>query len=432
MLRCGTRPPEPAGTPEPEGTPEPQDRPTGAPTLLELYDSLNRRKTLFEPLEDLVVRIYVCGVTPYKVGHLGHARVFVFFDTVRRYLEFNSYEVRHIQNITDVDDDMMRVSRELGVSIAEVTDENQAISLEEMDALNVLRPEAFPKASEYIAEMIEMVQGLIADGHAYEVDGYVFFDTTTAPNFGVLAGLDREGLRNFESDSMPEEPEELKRDSLDFLLWQPSTYEGASFDSPWGLGRPGWHIECSAMAQSALGPRIDIHGGGSDLQYPHHDSEIVQSESASGEAPFVSHWLHIGTETLEGVKMSKSLGNLITVHELLDAGHTPDAIRLYVLGTPYRDPQDYSEAALAQWEQRADALRRAVESEGGPPDELRVQPLRNMFMAAMDDDFDTPGAIEVLTKIAAGIEAGRLSAEIAIPTLRELAGVLGLRLGREG
>jgi cysteinyl-tRNA synthetase len=377
------------------------------------------------------VRIYVCGVTPYKVGHLGHARVFVFFDTVRRYLEFNSYEVRHIQNITDVDDDMMRVSAELGVSIAQVTDENQAIYLEEMDALNVLRPEAFPKASEWIREMIEMVQGLIADGHAYEVDGYVFFDTTTAPNFGALAGLDREGLRNFESDSMPEEPEELKRDSLDFLLWQPCEYEGASFDSPWGLGRPGWHIECSAMAQATLGPRIDIHGGGGDLQYPHHDSEIVQSESASGEAPFVGHWLHIGTETLEGVKMSKSLGNLITVDELLAAGHTPDAIRLYVLATPYRDPQDYSEETLAKWEQRADDLRRAAASEGGPPDELRVQPLRNEFMAAMDDDFDTPRAIEALTKIAAGIERGRLAADTAIPTLRELADVLGLRLGAE-
>ena len=198
-------------------------------------------------------------MTPYRVGHLGHARVFVFFDTVRRYLEFNSYEVRHIQNITDVDDDMMRVSTELGVSIAQVTDENQAIYLEEMDALNVMRPESFPKASEWILEMIEMVKGLIADGHAYEVDDYVFFDTTSAPNFGALAGLDREGLRNFESDSMPEEPEELKRDSLDFLLWQPCDYEGASFDSPWAsVARAGtssarrWLSRRLALASTSM------------------------------------------------------------------------------------------------------------------------------------------------------------------------------------
>ncbi|MDP6606725.1 MAG: cysteine--tRNA ligase [Dehalococcoidia bacterium] len=402
-----------------------------ATPLLEIYDTLNRRKTLFEPLDDGVVRIYVCGITPYEVGHLGHARVFVFFDTVRRHLEFNSLEVRHIQNITDVDDDMMRVSRELGVSIAEVTDRNQEIYLQEMDALNVQRPLAFPKASETIGEQIAMVQGLIDGGHAYEVDGHVFFDTATAPKFGALAGLDREGLRNFESDSMPEEPEELKRDPLDFLLWQPSTFQGATFPSPWGAGRPGWHIECSAMAQSSLGDRIDIHGGGADLSYPHHDSEIVQSESATGAAPFVGHWMHIGTEQLDGVKMSKSLGNLVKVDELLAQGHTPDAIRLYLLGSPYRDEQNFEPDALDGWERRSDTLRRAAESAGGPRDELRVQPLRNEFMAAMDDDFDTPRAIEVLERIATGIESGQLAADTAIPTLRELAGVLGLRLGAE-
>ncbi|MEE8336640.1 MAG: DALR domain-containing protein, partial [Dehalococcoidia bacterium] len=195
--------------------------------------------------------------------------------------------------------------------------------------------------------------------------------------------------------------------------------------------RPGWHIECSAMAQSALGDRIDIHGGGSDLSYPHHDSEIVQSESATGASPFVGHWMHIGTEQLDGVKMSKSLGNLVKIDELLARGQTPDAIRLYLLGVPYREEQNFEQAALDGWEQRSDALRRAAESEGGPHDLLRVQPLRNEFIAAMDDDFDTPRAIAVLEKIAAGIESKRLAAETAIPALRELADVLGLRLGAE-
>ena len=339
--------------------------------------------------------------------------------------------MQHIQNITDVDDDMIRVSQELGVSIAEVTDANQEIYLQEMDALNVLRPTAFPKASESIDEMIATVESLVVGGHAYEMDGHVFFDTSTMPDFGALAGLDREGLRTFESDSMPAEPEHLKRDPLDFLLWQPSTYEGTVFDSPWGPGRPGWHIECTAMANTALGSRIDIHGGGLDLAYPHHDSEIVQSEAASGDAPFVGWWMHLATETLDGVKMSKSLGNLVKVDALLAAGHTPDALRLYLLATHYREDQDFTVDELNQWEQVADTLRRAAEGEGGPTDELRVQPLRNEFMAAMDDDLDTIRAIKVLTTIAEGIEAKRLSGVTAIPTLRELAGVLGLRLGAE-
>ncbi len=376
--------------------------------------------------------MYVCGITPYDVGHLGHALTYVVFDVVRRYLEFQSHEVRHIQNITDVDDDMVRVSRELGVTIAALTDTHHEVFLKEMDSLHVLRPDDYPRVSANIPEIIELVEQLIEGGHAYAIEGHVFFEASTAPDFGALSAKSAGELRDApRTDTMPEEPDELKRDPLDFLLWQPSDYPGAAFDSPWGRGRPGWHVECSAMVRTSLGERIDIHGGGRDLIYPHHESEIVQSQCVTGAAPFVRYWMHVGTVTLDGVKMSKSIGNLITVDELLAAGHTPDAIRLYVLSTPYRDPQDYSEQTLAKWELRADDLRRGVESEGGPPDELRVQPLRNEFMAAMDDDFDTPRAIEALTRIATGIESGRLAAETAIPTLRELADVLGLRLGAE-
>lgn len=351
---------------------------------------------------------------------------------MRRYLDFQAYEVRHIQNITDVDDDMVRVSLDEGLSIAELTDRNQRIHLQEMDTLNVLRPDAFPLASEHIPQIIEFVSTLVAGGHAYEVERHVFFDSTSAPAFGALSGLDREALRDFRSDSMPHEPEHLKRDPLDFLVWQPSEAEGATFDSPWGRGRPGWHVECSAMAGATLGPRIDIHGGGSDLAYPHHDCEIVQSEAASGEQPFAQIWMHVGALQLEHVKMSKSLGNLVKVSDLLSRGHNPDAIRLYLLSAPYREPHNFETSELDVFEQRTATLRTALEAPGGRPDQLRVQGLRNEFQTAMDDDFDTARATAILERVAQGLVQGRLEAATARPTLLELAHVLGLTLGHEG
>ena len=377
------------------------------------------------------VSMYVCGITPYDVGHLGHALVAVAFDTLRRWLEFNAYEVRHIQNITDIDDDMVRKSRELGISIVELTDRNHAIYLHEMDALNVQRPESYPRVSETIAEIIEMVTTLIDGGHAYVVDGHVFFDVTSAPRFGALAGLSLDELLTFRSDSMPAEPAELKRHPLDFLVWQPCADEGATFDSPWGMGRPGWHIECSAMAQTALGPRLDIHGGGKDLRYPHHDSEIVQSESATGEAPYAQVWMHNGTVGLDGQKMSKSLGNLVKVSELIERGHTGNGIRLSMLAVRYREDRDFDETALQAWEESARLLERAARGRGGPADSLRVQSRRVEFQDAMDDDLDTPRAIEVLLGIARDLEAGTLAGETGVATLVELGEVLGLRLRPE-
>ena len=404
------------------------------PNLLEIYNSMTGRKDVFTPLEPGVARMYVCGITPYDVGHLGHALTFVAFDTIRRYLEFQSYEVHHIQNVTDIDDDMVRKAGELGISIPTLTDRNHAIYLQEMDALNVQRPEAFPRVSQSIPQIIDLITELFARGHAYAVDGYVFFDATTAPRFGALNGMTPAQLRTSPpvSDSIPAEPQRLKRDPLDFLLWQPSTEADAHWPSPWGEGRPGWHIECSAMARANLGDRIDIHGGGKDLRYPHHESEIVQSECATGATPYVGTWMHIGTLMLDGVKMSKSLGNLVKVSELLAAGHSPDAVRLGLLGTHYRADHDWREDELARWEERAALLLRAVDAPGGRPDLLRVEPRRLRFMDAMDDDFDTPHAIEVLLSIAEDLVAGRLYAETAVPTLVELADVLGLRLGREG
>jgi cysteinyl-tRNA synthetase len=349
---------------------------------------------------------------------------------VRRYLEFQAYEVQHIQNITDVDDDMVRVSRERGLSIAALTEENHAIHLREMDALHVLRPTAFPRASEYIDSIVAMVEELVARGHAYEVEGHVFFSAASAEHFGELAGCTPAELRAApRTDSMPQEPEHLKRDPLDFLLWRPGTEPGASFESPWGPGRPGWHVECSAMARATLGEQIDIHGGGTDLIYPHHESEIAQSEGATGRRPFTGTWMHIGTMQLRGVKMSKSLGNLVKVSELLERGHSADALRLLLLSQRYREDHDFDEGALAGCEEQIATLRRALAALGGPPDALRVQPWRNAFMEAMDDDFNTPRAIGVLAEIAEGLLDGRLHGETAVPTLRELGGVLGLELG---
>lgn len=398
---------------------------------LHLYNSLTRRVERFVPRDDRVVSLYVCGITPYDVGHLGHALVYVAFDTLRRWLEFNAYEVRHVQNITDVDDDMVRVSRRLGVTIRELTDRNQQIYLDEMRVLDVLQPDLYPRVSETVPEIIETVQRLIAAGFAYERDGYVFFDVTRTPHFGVLAGLSGQALLNFKSDSMPEEPQHLKRNPLDFLLWQPCTDEGATFASPWGAGRPGWHIECSVMACRHLGDQIDIHGGGKDLRYPHHDSEIVQAEAASGLSPYAAFWLHNGTMGLAGQKMSKSLGNLVKVSDLLGEGHTGSGIRLSLLAVRWREDRDFDRRVLARSEETARLLERAAVAAGGPPDRLRVQPYRNAFQAAMDDDLDTPRAIEVLEDLAHALIEGRVAGETGTPTLIELAGTLGVRLQPE-
>ncbi len=392
-----------------------------------IYNSLTNQLEPFEPLESGVVRMYVCGVTPYDVGHLGHALVYVVYDTLRRWLEFSAQEVQHIQNITDIDDDMVRKSGELGIKIDELTEINHRIYLEEMDTLRVKRPALFPRVSGHIPEIIEMVVALIASGNAYEIDGYVFFDRVNSPDFGALSGRSQEELRNApRTDMMPDEPDHLKRDSLDFLLWQPSDDEGATFESPWGLGRPGWHIECSAMARATLGDQFDIHGGGRDLSYPHHDSEIVQTECVTGQRPSVRYWVHTGVMCLDGVKMSKSLGNLVKVSELLDAGHTADAIRLHLLSYHYREDRDFSYAELDVQEENAMLLRRASTRLLDGIDTLRAQPFRNAFMDAMDSDLNTPEAIRVVLQLARDIESGQISGEIAVPALLELTEVLGL------
>lgn len=395
---------------------------------LRLFNSLSQQIEPFVPLSDTGVGLYVCGVTPYDVGHLGHALTSVAFDLLRRWLEFNGHEVTHIQNITDIDDDMVRVSEERGLTIKELTDANHQIYLDEMSALNILAPNLYPRVSETIPEIISAVANLVEKEVAYLRDGYVFFDSDKQQSLGDLIGLTNAELLTFESDSMPAEPEELKRSPLDFLIWQPSSHAEASFESPWGVGRPGWHIECSVMAQTHLGDRLDIHGGGKDLRYPHHASEIAQSEAFTGKTPYVSYWMHNGTMRLDGVKMSKSLGNLVKVSDLVQRKYSGNAVRLSLAQVHYREDRDYDSVALAKCEELVTIFKNATLLSRSAGDPLSSQPYRSRFQAAMDNDLDSPAAANILMELANAIIKGEVSTEAGRPSLIELAMVLGVDL----
>ncbi len=400
---------------------------------LHLYNTLSGAIEKFIPLSDEEVKLYVCGITPYQVGHLGHALTAVAFDVLRRWLDFNGYTVRHIQNITDVDDDMVRVSKEREMSIAELTDINHQIYLDEMSYLNILSPDLYPRVSETIDEIIYGVSRLVETGFAYEESGYIFFDSNQDQSLGALIGLDNSQLADFKSDSMPAEPVELKKSPLDFLIWQPSSFSGAKFDSPWGIGRPGWHIECSIMAQTHLGDQLDIHGGGKDLRYPHHASEIAQSESITNQSPYVGYWMHNGTMQLDGVKMSKSLGNLVRVSELVDQGYSGNDIRLDLARVHYREDRDYDSERLIESQGLVGRLQLAVGSTNNKVTDIQaLQSYRTRFQNAMDNDLDTPTASDVLIRLAEAILGDDVAAESGSAALGEMASVLGLHLTSSG
>ncbi len=387
---------------------------------LRLFSSLGNEIREFKPLVPGEVRMYVCGVTPYDVTHLGHAFSYVQFDALRRYLHAKGFRVRYVQNVTDIDDDMIMVSkREGGRPIAEIRDENDAIFRADLDRLNVLRPTVYPRATDHIPEIIETTQEIIANGCAYEVDGDVFFEAAAFPGYGKLNGVTIEELARREN---PESKREWKkRGPLDFLLWQRTEPGEPSWDSPWGPGRPGWSIECTAMSVTHLGPQIDIHGGGRDLIFPHHENEIAQAECASGLEPFAGWWMHNGMLQLEGVKMSKSLGNLVLARNLM-AEVDPDHLRLYLLNHHYRTDADYHSYALpalgAMYERLLTASQRA---EGPAPADA---PLRRAFEDAMDNDLDIPGALTVLHSAAERVLQGTAQPGEAA-ALRECLAILG-------
>ncbi len=392
---------------------------------LRLYNSRTRTVEPFTP-RDGRVSMYVCGITPYDVTHLGHAFTYTTFDVLRRYLEAQGLTVVHVQNITDVDDDIIRKARELGTSTEELTARNVAAFERDMRVLGVLPPTVTPRASQEIAAMQQVIGDLLDRGQAYVHAGEVFFDVSTFPAYGALSGLSREEmLAENRRQGMRPGP----RDPLDFILWQARAPGEPFWDSPWGPGRPGWHIECTTMALRHAGVPVDIHGGGRDLIFPHHENEIAQSECATGVSPFARWWVHVGMIRYRGEKMSKSLGNLVLVQDLVRR-HTPDAVRLSLLGMHYRSSEEWREAGMAEADAQAARLAAAARAPAGHGRELDPAPYVARFRAAMDDDLNTPAAVRALLDLAAAIEhEDNADVQAAQRELRACAGVLGLRVG---
>ena len=393
---------------------------------LKLRNTLSGQLEEFQPAGD-VVTIYVCGVTPYDASHVGHAMSYIIFDTLRRYLEYRGYRVRHVQNFTDIDDRIIARAERLGCETTELAAEMSERFLQEMDALNVIRAHIYPRATEEIPHMIEMIEGLVEKGYAYPADGDVYYRVDRKEGYGKLSHRDADAMMA----GARVEPGEQKEHPADFALWKGAKPGEPYWESPWGPGRPGWHIECSAMSLRYLGEQIDIHGGGEDLIFPHHENEIAQTEAFTGKTPFARFWLHNGHLEMGAEKMSKSLGNVITIRNALDA-YGGDAFRIFVQGSHYRSPLTYSEAALEAARSAGGRLRTALEAQSdGSADPVDPAPFRERFVAAMEDDLGTGAALAALFDLARELnrarDAGRGITD-AQATLRELADVLGLRL----
>ncbi len=395
---------------------------------MKVYNTLAGRKEEFLPRGD-EVKMYVCGVTPYADCHLGHAMSYIIFDVIRRYLQFGGYKVKYVQNITDIDDKIIDRANQLGIATGELADKYTDSFYEDMDALNINRADIYPKATEEIPNIIEVIQGLVDKGYAYPAGGSVYFRVRNVADYGKLSHRSLESMMSAEGALGSDD----KENPVDFVLWKAAKPDEPSWESPWGAGRPGWHIECSVISLKYLGNTIDIHGGGQDLVFPHHENEIAQSESFTGIKPFVKYWLHNGLVQLDTEKMSKSLGNLVTIRAALEK-YSADAIRIFVLSSHYRSPLTYSEEALEAAERGLDRLRQAVQGEGKggqSGDRVDAETYRRRFIEAMDDDFNTAQALAILFDLVRDIN--RLGAQgyrvaAAQAALSELAGVLGLTL----
>ena len=398
---------------------------------MKVFNTLSGQKEEFLPQGD-EVKMYVCGVTPYDECHIGHGMSYIVFDVIRRYLQFRGYKVRYVQNITDIDDKIIDRANQLGIAPRELAEKYTNSYFEDMDALNISGADIYPRATEEIPKIIKVIQGLMDKGYAYPAGGSVYFRVRNVADYGKLAH------RNLESMMAGAriEAEEEKEHPMDFALWKASKPGEPWWESPWGRGRPGWHIECSAMSLRYLGDTLDIHGGGQDLIFPHHENETAQSESFTGVKPFVKYWLHNGLVQLGEDKMSKSLGNLITIREALDK-YSPDAIRIFVLSSHYRSPLKYSDEVVKVAAEGVERLQLAVsryDPTGGVGKALDAESYRQRFIEAMDDDFNTPQALGVLFDLARKInEAGDAGINFsnAQSTLLSLSReVLGLKLPR--
>jgi cysteinyl-tRNA synthetase len=392
--------------------------------MLRIHNSLTGRKEPFREIEPGKVRMYCCGLTVYDYPHVGHARMLIVFDVVRRYLRWRGYDVTFVRNITDIDDNIIERARENGEPVESLTARFIAAMNEDCDALGIERPDFEPRATEYMPQIIDMIGALIEKGYAYVADGDVLYSVSKFPAYGRLSGKKLEDLRA----GARVEIGEHKRDPLDFALWKAAKPGEPTWDSPWGPGRPGWHIECSAMSTTLLGPHFDIHGGGMDLKFPHHENEIAQSCAACG-SKFVNVWMHNGHIRVKDEKMSKSLGNFFTVREVLPQLR-PEVLRAFVISSHYRGPINYSEENLRQADAALSrlylALRDVRSARPAPSTEWSER-----FREVMDDDFNTAEALSVLQTQARELNSAKAAGDDARAAelageLKELASVLGL------
>ena len=394
---------------------------------MKLYNTLSGRKEEFTT-PDGKVRMYVCGITPYAPSHIGHAMMSVVFDVVRRYLEYKGLAVTHIQNFTDVDDKIINAANDSGVSTDELAEANIRQYHEEMDALKVLRAHTYPRATTEIPAIVGMIQSLEKQGYAYSVSGDVYFRVGRSADYGKLSRRSPEDLLA----GARVEVDEAKEDPRDFALWKSRKPGEPAWDSPWGPGRPGWHIECSAMSMRYLEEGVDIHGGGQDLIFPHHENEIAQSESFSQKQPFARYWLHNGLLSINEDKMSKSIGNVITVGEALNR-FSSVALRLFFLSSHYRNPLVYSDQNITAQERAIERIRNAASPNEQVDDgeSLDASAYKRQFIEAMDDDFNTPRALASIFDLSREINRASeqgFDVRDAQQTLLELVGVLGIDL----
>ncbi|MCI2109431.1 MAG: cysteine--tRNA ligase [Acidaminococcaceae bacterium] len=413
---------------------------------IQVYNTMSRRKEEFVPKEPGKVGIYVCGVTPYNDPHVGNARPFVTWDVIRRFLEHEGYDVTHVQNFTDIDDKIINKANEEGVTWDVICNRYIDAYFEVMDKLNVKRAHIYPRVSEHIPDIIKTVQNLIDNGYGYVVDGDVYYRVKKFKYYGELSGRNLDDMMA----GARVDVDDRKENPMDFALWKAAKPGEPSWDSPWGKGRPGWHIECSTMSMKYLGKTFDFHGGGSDLIFPHHENEIAQSEGCTGCHPFVKYWVHNGFITINEEKMSKSLGNFFTVKEIL-AKYEPEVVRFFILNTQYRSPLDFSDARLEEDKRGLERLRTAQHnlaeiskiidvgpSEASLAQRENVKKIREGFFAAMNDDFNTALAISFMFSLAKEINVlhkavmtdgqkpdGKLVDQMD-KLFKEMAGIIGI------
>lgn len=408
--------------------------------MIKVYNTLNKKKEEFIPLTPGEVKMYVCGPTVYNFFHIGNGRTFIVFDTIRRYFEYRGFKVDFVQNFTDIDDKMIKKANEEGTTVKKIGDTYIKEYYQDADALNIERATVNPRATEFIGEIIKFVKGLVDKGYAYEVDGDVYFSTKKFEGYGKLSGQNIEDLQSGARISV----DERKKDPMDFAIWKAQKPGEPAWNSPWGMGRPGWHIECSCMAKKLLGETIDIHAGGSDLKFPHHENEIAQSEALTGE-PFAKYWLHSAFVNVNNEKMSKSLNNFFTAREILER-YDADVIRFLMLSAHYRQQLNFSEDLLESAKASVERIYNAIGNLENLIDEVSREEMneeekayleslnkyKEKYIEKMDDDFNTADAITAIfdlikdTNTNITIDSSKELAQKALELIRELGAPLGM------